>query len=92
MAMLKSDLVQVVADQTGLTKKAAGEAVDSILTAVVDALKSGDEVLLTGFGKFYVSHVAAKQGINPQTLQPLTIPAHNSPKFKAGKALKDAVR
>lgn len=92
MAMLKSDLVQVVADRTGLTKKAAGQAIDAVLEAVVEALKSGDEVLLTGFGKFYVSHVAEKQGINPQTLAPLTIPAHNSPKFKAGKALKDAVR
>lgn len=90
--MLKSDLVQVVADSTGLTKKAAGQALDAVLDAVVDALKSGDEVLLTGFGKFYVSHVAEKQGINPQTLQPLTIPAHNSPKFKAGKGLKDAVK
>ena len=92
MAMLKSDLVQVVADKTGLTKKAAGESVDALLAAVVSALRGGDEVLLTGFGKFYVSHVAEKKGINPQTLAPLTIPAHNSPKFKAGKALKDAVR
>lgn len=92
MAMLKSDLVQVVADKTGLTKKAAAEAVDAVVAAVVETLKAGDEVLLTGFGKFYVSDVAAKQGINPQTLQPLTIAAHKAPKFRAGKALKDAVR
>lgn len=92
MAMLKTDLVQVVADKTGLTKKAAGEAVDALVNAVADAMKAGDEVMLTGFGKFYVSKVAAKQGINPQTLKPLTIAAHNAPKFKAGKALKDAVK
>lgn len=92
MAMLKSDLVQVVADKTGLSKKTAAQVLDAMMDAVVQALKSGDQVLLTGFGKFYVSKVAAKQGINPQTLQPLTIPEHNSPKFKAGKALKDAVK
>ena len=92
MAMLKSDLVQVVADKNGLSKKSAAQALDAVMDAVVQALKAGDQVLLTGFGKFYVSRVAEKQGINPQTLQPLTIPAHNSPKFKAGKALKDAVK
>ncbi len=92
MAMLKSDLVQKVANKTGLPKKTAAQALDAVMDAVVETLKAGDQVLLTGFGKFYVSKVAQKQGINPQTLQPLTIPAHNSPKFKAGKALKDAVR
>ena len=92
MAMLKSDLVQVVADATGLTKKDAGMAIDAVLDAIVKALKSGDTVLLTGFGKFYISEVKEKQGINPQNLKPLTIPAHNAPKFKAGKALKEAVK
>ncbi len=92
MAMLKTDIVDAVAKKTGLTKKAASEAVEAMISSVIDSLKAGTDVMLTGFGKFYVSEVAAKQGINPQTLKPLTIAAHSAPKFKAGKALKDAVK
>lgn len=90
--MLKKDLVEVVAGKTGLTKRAAAEAVDATLGAIADALKKGDDVLLTGFGKFEVRNRAARTGINPKTMEKITLPATKVPAFKAGKALKLAVK
>lgn len=90
--MLKKDLVEAVAAQTGLTKRAALEAVEAVLSAVTDALKKGDSVLLTGFGKFEVRHRAERAGINPKTMEKITLPATKVPAFKAGKALKMAVK
>ena len=90
--MLKKDLIQMVADQVGLTKKQAGEAVEAMLEAVTGALSKGDSVLLTGFGRFEVRHRAARTGINPQTKEKIQLPATKVPAFKAGKALKDAVK
>jgi DNA-binding protein HU-beta len=90
--MLKKDLVEVVAGKTGLTKRAAAEAVESTLGAIADALKKGDSVLLTGFGKFEVRNRAARTGINPKTMEKITLPATKVPAFKAGKALKVAVK
>ena len=90
--MLKKDLVEVVADKTGLTKRAAAEAVDTMLDAISDALSSGDDVLLTGFGKFEVRNRAARTGINPKTMERIQLPATKVPAFKAGKALKAAVK
>ncbi|WP_019645386.1 HU family DNA-binding protein [Novispirillum itersonii] len=89
--MNKSDLVDAVAAESGLTKADAAKAVDAVFNAVTDALKKGDEVRLVGFGTFAVSERAARTGKNPRTGEPLEIAASKQPKFKPGKALKDAV-
>ncbi len=90
--MLKKDLVDKVAKAAGLTKKQAGEAVDGVFDAITHALKAGEAVLLTGFGKFEVREKKARPGINPKTLERIQLPARNAPAFKAGKALKAAVK
>ncbi len=90
--MLKKDLIDKVASDAGLTKKQAGAALDSVLEAVTGALKKGDSVLLTGFGKFEVRTRAARTGINPKTLAKIQLPATKVPAFKPGKALKAAVK
>jgi DNA-binding protein HU-beta len=85
--MNKNDLVGAVADASGLSKTDAGKAVEATFDAITSALKSGGEVRLVGFGTFAV----ASTGRNPRTGEEMKIPASNQPKFKAGKALKDAV-
>jgi DNA-binding protein HU-beta len=90
--MLKRDVIEEVAARTGLTKKASGDAVEAFLGVVTDALRKGDEVLLTGFGKFMVRERAARAGINPQTMERIMLPATKVPAFKAGKGLKTAVK
>lgn len=90
--MLKKDLIDRVASDAGLTKKQAGAALDSVLEAITGALKKGDSVLLTGFGKFEVRTRAARTGINPKTLEKIQLPATKVPAFKPGKALKSAVK
>lgn len=91
--MTKMDLVNAMADSAGITKKAAGEALDALLTAVTKSLKGGKNVTITGFGTFRVSHRAARTGVNPRNPgQKIKIPAMKVPAFKAGKSLKDAVR
>lgn len=89
--MNKNDLVAAVASGTGLSKADASKAVDSVFGAITDALKSGDEVRLVGFGTFSVAERAASEGRNPRTGEKIQIPASKQPKFKAGKGLKDAV-
>lgn len=89
--MKKSELVDAVASKTGLTKKDSEASIEAMTDVITDALQKGDEVALTGFGTFKVTRRAARKGINPLTKEPLDIPASNSPKFKAGKALKEAV-
>lgn len=89
--MNKNDLAAVVASKSGLSKADAAKAVDAVLDGVVESLQQGTEVRLVGFGTFSVSHRAASQGRNPRTGQAITIPAAMVPKFKAGKALKDAL-
>lgn len=89
--MNKNDLIAAVADNTGLSKADATKAVDGILESVTGALKSGGEVRLVGFGTFSVANRAASTGRNPRTGESIQIPASKQPKFKAGKALKDAV-
>lgn len=90
--MGKSEFVSAVADKANLNKTQAAAAVDAFLEAVTDALKSGDEVQFTGFGKFSVQHRAAREGINPQTKEKIQIAATNVPKFSAGSQLKAAVK
>lgn len=90
--MNKTELIAVVAENSGLSKKDAEKAVNSFINAVTDALKVGDKVQLVGFGTYEVRERAARNGINPLTKKPMQFPATKVPVFKAGKALKDAVK
>jgi len=87
----KNDLVASVAESSGLSKADAGKAVDSVLDNITSSLQSGNEIRLVGFGTFSVAQRKATTGRNPQTGATIQIPASKQPKFKAGKALKDAV-
>lgn len=89
--MNKQDLVASVADAAGLSKADATKAVDSVIDGITHSLRRGNEVRLVGFGTFSVANRAASRGRNPRTGEPINIPASKQPKFKAGKALKDAV-
>lgn len=90
--MTKDQLVEAIAEKTGTSKAVAGEMVNAFIETVTATLSKGDSVTLTGFGSFLVSHRAARKGRNPQTGAELQIPEMDVPRFKAGKALKDAVR
>ena len=89
--MKKVELVEAVAEETGLTKADATRAIDATFKAITNALANGDKVPLVGFGTFDVSKRAARDGRNPRTGEPVTIAARNAVTFKAGSALKDAV-
>ena len=89
--MNKNDLISQVADDSGLSKADATKAVDAVLDNIAGALSNGGEVRLVGFGTFSVTHRKATTGRNPRTGESIQIKASNQPKFKAGKALKDAV-
>ena len=89
--MNKADMIAAIADKAGLTKKEAEKALKAFTDTVADELAKGGKVQLVGFGTFEVSERAARIGINPHTRKPLNIEASKSPKFKAGKALKDAL-
>jgi DNA-binding protein HU-beta len=89
--LTKSEFIDQVAERAGLSKKDAGEAVDAMLSTIEDALKRGSDVVFSGFGKFSVSHRAAREGRNPATGQKIQIAASRVPKFSAGAGLKKAV-
>ena len=89
--MNKNDLIADVAERTGMSKAGAGQAVEATVDAITSALKSGQEVKIIGFGNFSVTQRAASKGRNPRTGAVIDIPASKSPKFRAGKGLKDAV-
>lgn len=89
--MKKVELVEAVAEETGLTKADATKAIDTTFKAIANALANGDKVPLVGFGTFDVSERAAREGRNPRTGEPVTIAARKAVTFKAGSALKDAV-
>ena len=89
--MNKNELVTAMAEKSGLAKKDAEAVLNACTTVITDALKSGDSVQLIGFGTFEVRDRAAREGKNPATGAPISIPATKVPAFKAGKALKDAV-
>ncbi len=89
--MNKTELVAAVAEK-GFSKKDAEKAVAAVFGSIEEALKAGDKVQLIGFGTFEVRERAAKQGRNPRTGETMTVPAAKIPAFKAGKALKDAVK
>jgi DNA-binding protein HU-beta len=90
--MNKTDLINAVASSAELSKAKAGKVVESLLDAITDALKEGKDVSLIGFGTFSVRERAGRSGRNPRTGQPLEIKAAKIPGFKAGKALRDAVK
>ena len=89
--MNKSDLIARIASTACISKAAAGRALDATTTSITTALKKGDLVTLIGFGTFYLGKRAARNGRNPRTGATIKIKAANSPKFRAGKSLKDAV-
>ncbi len=94
--MNKNEFIAAISDhpevvKLGMTKAAVGTVAEALLDAVRDALAAGDEVRLTGFGSFYVTTSAARQGYNPQTGAAIEIKPAKQPRFKAGKQLKDLV-
>jgi len=90
--MNKAELVEEVADQTGLTRKTSREAVDGIISAITDCLAREEKVTLVGFGTFQVRERKARKGVNPQTRKTIQIPAKNVPKFRPGKGLREKVK
>ena len=90
--MNKGELIKAMAEKAGLLQKDAAAAYDAFVASVTEALKAGEKVQLVGFGTFEVRERAARQGINPQTKQAITIAASKNPVFKAGAALKNAIK
>ncbi len=89
--MTKVELVNKVADKSGLSKKDSEKAVSAVVAAITEALSEGEKVSLIGFGTFEVRERQAKEGINPRTGEKIQIPARKVPAFKPGKALKESV-
>ncbi len=89
--MNKSELIDAVAEKSGLSKSDAEGAVNGFIETVVSTLKGGGGVTISGFGAFSVSARAARTGRNPRTGEEIQIKATNAPKFKAAKAFKDAL-
>lgn len=90
--MNKAELINAVAEKSGLTKADSRKALDAFMSSVTEALAGGDKVTLIGFGTFSVAERGERSGINPSTKKPITIPARKTAKFKAGAELADAVR
>jgi len=92
MNMTKDQIIEAVAAKVGLSKKQTEEILDAVIEEITKTLQKNDKVVFTGFGAFVVSHRKARQGVNPKTGAKIQIPAMKVPKFRAGKALKDAVK
>jgi len=90
--MTKAELIAKIAAEAELSKKDAEKALNATIASITDALKKGDKVALVGFGTFETRKRAARKGKNPQTGKEIKIPATTTPAFKAGKALKEAVK
>lgn len=91
--MNKAELAQTLAEKLNVSKREAEDMLNAFVETVTTQLKNGSEVVLTGFGAFSVKARAARTGVNPQNpTEKIQIPAVNVPKFKAGKALKDALK
>ena len=89
--MNKADLISVMADKSGMTKKDSEKALNAFIESVEEALVNRDKVQLVGFGTFEVRERSSRKGRNPQTGEEIDIPAASVPAFKAGKALKDSI-
>ena len=89
--MKKTELIEAIAEKADMPKSQAQKCFDAFEEVVTDALKGGDEVQVTGFGKFYVREQKARDGRNPQTGEKMRIPAQKVPTFSAGNALKESV-
>ena len=89
--MNKSELINAVADAANMTKADVGNAIDAVFAAITTAMKSGEDVRLVGFGSFSVASRPHRTGRNPRTGETLVISASKSPKFTAGKGLKDTI-
>ena len=90
--MNKSELVEQIAQRSGLSKDQAGEALGATIAAIEAGLAAGEDIAITGFGKFSVAHRSAREGVNPSTGQRIQIAATKAPRFSAGSKLKDAVK
>ena len=90
--MQKDELIQAIVKKTGLSKRQASESLIVLLDEITKSLSQGEEVVLTGFGKFKVSQRKEREGRNPKTGETIKIAARKAPVFKAGKVLKDAVK
>lgn len=89
--MTKAELISLIAEKGAYSKKDAEKALSTVIDSISETLANGEKISLVGFGTFEVRDQAAKDSINPLTKQPVHVPAKRVPKFKAGKALKDAV-
>ncbi len=89
--MNKNELIDAIARHADISKAAAGRALDATVESIRTSLRKGDMVTLVGFGSFYVGKRSARTGRNPRTNESIKIDAANVPKFRAGKALKDAL-
>ena len=89
--MNRAELIAAMAEKAGLKQKEAEKALKAFTEVVAEELKKGDKIQLVGFGTFEIGERAAREGRNPQTGETMTIAACKAPKFKAGKALKDAI-
>ena len=87
----RQELTKLIAAQTGLTQKKAGEVLEATLDNIRDSLHSGHEVRLVGFGSFKVRRSAARKGVNPRDRKPIQVPAKNRVRFSPGKELSEAV-
>ena len=90
--MNKTQLAEQVAERAGVSGAEAGRVLEATLQTIEDALAAGQDVSITGFGKFSVADRAARQGVNPATGEPIAIAASRSPRFSAGAKLKQAVK
>lgn len=88
----KKVITEIISERFSMTKKEAGEIVDTVFDTISESLVKGDRVDITGFGKFEVKTRAARMGINPQTGEPIEIGATKIPGFKASKSLKDMIK
>ncbi len=89
--MNKTELIEEIAQRTDSSKGEAQRYVESFEEVIAGALRSGEEIQITGFGKFYVREQKAREGVNPQTKQKMHIPASKVPAFSAGKGLKEVL-
>jgi DNA-binding protein HU-beta len=88
----KSELVDQIAQRSGLSKDQAGEALGATIATIEEGLAAGEDIAITGFGKFSVTQRSAREGVNPSTGQRIQIAATKAPRFSAGSKLKDAVK